>query len=79
MKKKLAAVILAGCMIMTTACGKEEQQTPASTVEAEEIFSEVETSLEQTQTQESETQQTQTQQTEEQMSTTETENICYDS
>ena len=39
MKKKLAAVILAGCMIMTTACTKEVQQTPASTVEAEEIFS----------------------------------------
>ena len=29
MKKKLAAVILAGCMIMTTACTKEVQQTPA--------------------------------------------------
>ena len=48
MKKKLAAVILAGCMIMTTACTKEVQQTPASTVEAEEIFSEAETSQEQT-------------------------------
>ena len=49
MKKKLAAVILAGCMIMTTACTKEVQQTPASTVEAEEIFSEAEASQEQTQ------------------------------
>ena len=74
MKKKLAAVILAGCMIMTTACTKEVQQTPASTVEAEEIFSEAEASQEQTQTQETETQQTQAQQTEEQTSTTETEN-----
>ena len=74
MKKKLAAVILAGCMIMTTACTKEVQQTPASTVEAEEIFSEAEASQEQTQMQETETQQTQAQQTEEQTSTTETEN-----
>ena len=70
MKKQIVALILAGCMVMTTACTKEAQQTDTSTVEAEEIFSEVEISLEQTQTQEAETQQTQT---EEQMSTTETE------